>query len=365
MQRTLRLKRELFSIISWRMEARASVLAPEQGQRIRDRAGHLMRWARAHDSLPKIADRAAILCFHGVVGHPPDPEVECEHLSVRAFRQLLRVLARSFQVISLAELVACVQSRNSPPPRSVVITFDDGYANNVEVAAAELARFRMPWSAFLPVQLVETGNYQWIDDIRLLVHRGGRRELRLPDENGPLHLDLSTSRLRHAAVRTIHQRCRYVPDEVRGARLAAVYECFPVDRLQELRAQFHSFRPMNWHQARQLKAAGVDVGSHSLTHTALGPQPAEVVRREVFSARDLLARQLGSIHPHFSYPYGRCASISQQTQCVLAEAGYNCALTLEEDAVRCSEVDQFRLPRLIVSPLVGRIVFNLWQRFVR
>lgn len=359
------LKRELFSILSWRTEARASGLPAERAQQVRDRVGHLMRWARAHNSLPAIENRAAVLCFHGVIAHEPDPDVECEHLHLDGFRQLLDVLERSFRVISLAELIECIDTHESPPPRSVVITFDDGYANNCDVAAEELDRRCLPWSEFLPAQLIETGAYQWIDDIRLLIHRGGLPELTLPGDNGVLALDLRSSQGRHEAVRAIHQWCRYVPDDLRRERLAAVYTAYPQGRIEELRSRFPSFAPMTWDQARQLKAAGVDVGSHSLTHTALGPQSDEAIHREVFAARALLQERIGDHSVHFSYPYGREASMSEKTEAILRQAGYNCALTLEQDSVRCDEVNPLRLPRLIVSPLVGRMIFSLWQRFLR
>lgn len=365
MQQTLRLKRELFSIVSWRTEARAAAWPADRGQRLRDRVGHVMRWTRAHDSLPEIANRAAILCFHGVIGHEPDPDVECEHLPVRRFRQLLQVLKRSFRVISLGQLVECIREGRSPPPKSIVITFDDGYANHVEVAAEELDDLDLPWSAFLPVQLVETGAYQWIDDVRLLVHRGGRREICLTGDSGPIRLDLGTTAARHEAVRRIHEFCRYVPDAVRHERLDGLYAAFPTELLQDLRSRFCSFAPMSWTQARQLKVAGVDVGSHSLTHTALGPQSAEAIRHEISAARELLQARIGEHSPHFSYPYGRLASLSPETEAALCDAGYNCALTLEQDVVRCDQAHLLRLPRLIVSPLVGRMVFSLWQRFLR
>lgn len=365
MAQSLQIRRELFSILSWRTEARAAALSPDRGQRVRDRVGHLMRWTRAHNSLPEIANRAAILCFHGLIAHDGDPDIECEHLPVVRFRQLLRVLARSFYVISLAELVQCIRERRSPPAKSVVITFDDGYANNAEVAAEELQRHRMPWSAFLPAQLIESGSYQWIDDVRLIVHGCGLPTAQLPGEPRPLTLDLGTAPLRHEAVRRIHEHCRYIPDELRSRRLAALYAAVPAERLEELRARFRSFAPMTWPQARQLQSAGVDVGSHSLTHTALGPQSPEAIRREVLGARELMQARIGDHSPHFSYPYGRFASISDETEATLAGAGYHCALTLEQDVVRCEEARLLQLPRLIVSPQIGRMAFGLWQRFLR
>jgi peptidoglycan/xylan/chitin deacetylase (PgdA/CDA1 family) len=359
------LRRSVFSALSWRVEARAAALPAHAGQRVRQRFGRVLTFLRAHDCLPDIAGRAAILCFHGVVDRHCDQDVEREMLEVRAFRKLLCVLRRSFNVISLAQLVTCIQEQQSPPPRSIVLTFDDGYANNHAVAAEELQRCRMPWSAFLPAMLIETGARQWIDDVRLLMHRGSRRRLALHWGKHELSLDLTTRRGRHEAVHGIHQLCRYVPENVRRERLRELYGFYSEDEMQSLREAFPSFAPMTWDQARELKSAGVDVGSHALTHIALAPQAPETIRCEVVTARQLLQERIGDHSPHFSYPYGREASISEHTEAELVRAGHTCGLTLEQDAIHCTSADLLRLPRIIVSPLVGKVLFGLWQRFIR
>lgn len=359
------LKRRLFSAISWRLEARAAALPATDGSLVRHRCGHLMRWAGAHDSLPDIHNRAAILCFHSVTGHRPDPDVECDALDVRDFRKLLRVLRRSFRVISLAQLVQSIREQIPPPAKSIVITFDDGYANNHTVAAEELSAMRMPWSEFLPAMLIETAARQWIDDVRVLIHRGSRRHLSFCWDGRKVEFDLGTRQRRHEAVRRFQQLCRYLPDDLRMAQLADLYSLYSKDELEGLRARYPSFSPMGWDQVRELTSAGVDVGSHSLTHTALAPQSPEVIRREILTARDLLQRRIGEHSPHFSYPYGKLAAISEESERLLAEVGYHCGLTLEQDVVNCAQANLLQLPRLIVSAQVGRMLFSLWQRFIR
>ena len=359
------LKRKLFSAISWRVEARAAALPAAEGARVRHRWGHLMRWGGAHRSLPDIHDRAAILCFHAVTAHRTDPAVESDLLDVRAFRKLLRVLRSSFHVIPLAELVEVIRRRRRPPPRSVAITFDDGYANNHTIAANELAKMRMPWSAFLPAMLIETCGRQWIDDVRVLIHRGRQRHLSFGWSGRHVEFDLTTTPQRHGAITRIHQLCRYVPDDERRSRLGDLFACYSTDEIELLRAAYPSFAPMSWDQARELKAAGVDVGSHSLNHIALAQQSPDVIRHEILAARDLLQQRIGDHSPHFSYPYGRESAISDETERVVAEVGYRCGLTLEQDVVHCPTTNVLRMPRLIVSAQVGRTLFGLWQRFIR
>lgn len=324
-----------------------------------------MELTRAHDSLPDIAYRAVILCLHGVIAHSRDPEVEAEAIEVHHFRRLLKLLRRSFNVISLAELVAAIRERRSPPPRSVVVTFDDGYVTHHSVVADEMAAMNMPWSAFVPAMLIEAGGRQWTDDLYLLIHRGSQRQIGFRWNNSAVRFDLRTPQQRQDAVFQIRESCRYLPEPVRASRLQELYDQYSLDELQTLRARYGDFSPMTWMQVKELMSAGVDVGSHGLSHIALAPQEPDLVLGEILGARELLMQRVGPHSPHFSYPYGREASMSLLTEQVLVEMGYHCALTLEQNAVYCQSQHLMRLPRLIVGPSVGRTLFTLWQRFIR
>jgi hypothetical protein len=223
----------------------------------------------------------------------------------------------------------------------------------------------MPWSTFLPAMLVETGGRQWIDDLYLLIYRSSRRHIDICWEGNHRSFDLDTPCRRREAVFAIRETCRYVPETVRQERMSQVFSLYSQDELESLRARFPDFAPLDWQQARALQAAGVDVGSHGLSHIALGPQPPEVIHHELAVARALLQQNLGDHSPHFSYPYGRQASFSDETERKLVEMGYHCAVTLEQNAIDCRSQNLMQLPRLIVSPLVGRVLFGLWQRFIR
>jgi len=360
----MRLKHQFMTGLSWRLEARAAAMGPAGGARMRHYCGQAMRLTCAHDNLPPHRQQAAILCFHGV-GISPDPDAESNVLDVRDFRKILHVLRRSFRVIRLSELVRAVREKGTLPPNSIAITFDDGYANNHTIAAEELATLKMPWSEFLPAQLIETGGRQWTDDLRLLIHRGRHRHLSLTWDDEHLEWDLTTRAKRQDAVERIIQAWRYLPESLRQPRFDALLSHYSTDEIESLRDRFRSFAPMTWQQARQLQTAGVDVGSHSLSHIALSPQTPQQIRHELTTARTMLQERLGDHSPHFSYPYGRPDSISPLTESVLSEMGYDCALTLEQNLVHCQGTTLLAMPRLIVPTQIGRLFFTLWQRFAQ
>ncbi len=320
--------------------------------------------AEAHRSLPDLTGRAAILCFHAIIDHPRDPWVEPDALHLNDFRAMLKVLRRSFNVISLDEMVSTLRANENLPARTVVLTFDDGYANNAELAAPVLDEMGIPWSAFLPPAFIEDRQRQWTDDLRMLVHRGSAKSLHLQWQGGLHDFDLNTPEQRTHVFETVQDWWRYADEDKRRPGIKQVYAHYSRDELNSLRERYATFAPMTWDQARELKASGVGIGNHSLHHLPLGEQPEEVVRHEITAGRDLLTRRIGEHLNHFSYPYGRQTSVNTLTDRVLSELGYQSGLTLEQNVVT-SESDLLRLPRLIVAPQLGRNLFTLWQRFIR
>ncbi|MGN6608723.1 MAG: polysaccharide deacetylase family protein [Jatrophihabitans sp.] len=97
----------------------------------------------------------AVLMYHSVAPGRADrytvpPRRLRRHLTV------LRVLGR--RVIDLEQAVAALQSGRPVPRRSVALTFDDGYVDNLDHAAPVLARKRAPATLFAVAGLIGRDN---------------------------------------------------------------------------------------------------------------------------------------------------------------------------------------------------------------
>jgi peptidoglycan/xylan/chitin deacetylase (PgdA/CDA1 family) len=91
---------------------------------------------------------SAILMYHAV----GDRHEQASRYVVperRFKRQMAWLRLRRYNVILLEELVACLREHRLPPAKSVVVTFDDGYLDNAELALPVLRRFGFPATVFL------------------------------------------------------------------------------------------------------------------------------------------------------------------------------------------------------------------------
>src|ERR1700694_5704816 len=99
-----------------------------------------------------------VFCYHGIIERKGD-RLERNLQLLSDFRAHVRFLSR-FRVLSLTELVAELSAKTPENKPAAVITFDDGYANNL-LAAEILAAYRLPWSIFISTGAVGRENSIW------------------------------------------------------------------------------------------------------------------------------------------------------------------------------------------------------------
>lgn len=104
--------------------------------------------------------RAVIVTFHRVRDDLPGNELTC---TSREFRALCEFFARHFRVVSLAELLRRLDA-GEDISRCLAITFDDGYTDNLEIAAPELERLGLPACFFIATGFIGTRKVPWWDE---------------------------------------------------------------------------------------------------------------------------------------------------------------------------------------------------------
>jgi peptidoglycan/xylan/chitin deacetylase (PgdA/CDA1 family) len=107
-----------------------------------------VRKAADRETWRRLRRGTVILMYHAIGrnGEPPSRYIVPE----RRFRSQMAWLKRAgYTVIGLDDLVQCMREHRLPPAKSVVLTFDDGYRDNLELALPVLKRFGYPWTLFL------------------------------------------------------------------------------------------------------------------------------------------------------------------------------------------------------------------------
>jgi peptidoglycan/xylan/chitin deacetylase (PgdA/CDA1 family) len=330
------------------------------------------RWAKQ-----QLKPRGLILMYHRIADERFDPWKLC--VSPVNFGQQLEILRSSgLRVMHLHELAASLAS-GRVPRRSVVLTFDDGYLDNLENGRPLLERYGIPATVFVASgYLASEGEFWWDAMDRVLLTPG-----RLPDtfeveiegEQKSWELDGDATWSADDAERQRDWR-PYTPPRTPRQRLYSelrelVLHASPAERgrvIAELLAWAEipaTARPtrriLDEEGLRRLTADDlIDIGGHSITHPELANLSVSEQDYELRTSKDRLEHVLGRDITALAYPHGSC---SADTRRLAAEAGYGFACGTQRQPVQRG-ADLFQLPRVSVPDVSGAEFKSLIASFL-
>ena len=266
-----------------------------------------------------------ILFFHGVDTGITDPRVQMLHMPRDRFVRLMTSLRRHHSVIGVDELADCLESGSPPPRNAVVLTFDDGYLNNLTVAAPIMQSLGLPWSVYVSTRHIDESLRFPSYIARAALYYTEKTEASLPGFSEKL--SLRTEADRDAAYGGVSFLLKTSPLVGVEKLCVELQSLMPEDRWQELNHRFSSDQVMNWDQVRQLSQAGARIGAHCHDHAILHQAQGEgEVRRQVTLSQSLIARHVGECR-HFVFPNGKPNDICPAALDAVRQAGFRTGMT--------------------------------------
>jgi peptidoglycan/xylan/chitin deacetylase (PgdA/CDA1 family) len=295
----------------------------------------------------------AILMYHSVQS---DPIQYIDSLggiihSESTFCQQMHMLARDYHPISLDELTNKIRVGEPLSRRSVVVTFDDGYSDNYEVALPILNKFGIPAAFYATVDCIENQMLPWPSRLRWTFRKTTLAAW--TDFRGKAWNLADASTREKAYLAACDDCCRFsgkMQDEF-------VHRCE-----RELAAAVPSSLGSLMMSADQLKGLlrhGHIVGSHTMTHPNMAQIEREDAQTELSQSKRRLESQLNVSIKHFSYP---CPALSphwsEQTVEQCRALGYNSAVTTNSGVTRLGD-DPLRLKRIRPTKTAAGLRWNL------
>lgn len=295
----------------------------------------------------------SILAYHRVVAEP-DALVPGQ-VCARDFDWHLAVLHRWFTVLPLAEAVAKLRG-GKLPPRSACVTFDDGYADNVNIALPILRRRGVPATFFVATGFIDGGR-MWNDSVIETI-RGAQGDVLDARCVGLESMSISTIGARQRAIERVLSALKYLPLEERQRRVEEL--------AREVACPLPSDLMMTAEQVRHLRASGMDIGAHTVTHPILARLEPERAEGEIRESKRRLEAITGSPVSLFAYPNGRPGrDYCREHVGMVEKAGFEAAVSTAPGVAHAAS-DRFQLPRFTPwdrSP--GRFVLRLMHNTFR
>lgn len=276
--------------------------------------------------------RLSILIYHRVL--PRRDPLFCEEPDAARFEEEMRWVRHWFHVLPLHQAVTHLYE-GSLPARALAITFDDGYADNEEVAAPILQRLGLSATFFISTGYWD-GSCMWNDRLIEAIRTSTRQELDLRAA-GLRCYPIGSLEARRETIVTVRREIRHLSPVRREELTQAIVTASGSNEPRGLM--------MSPQQVRKLRDRGMDIGAHTMTHPILTRLDAGTARREIAGSKHQLEDLLNGPVDLFAYPNG----VPQQDYTaehvrIVRDSGFKAAVSTAWGAASVRS-DRFQLPR--------------------
>jgi peptidoglycan/xylan/chitin deacetylase (PgdA/CDA1 family) len=291
-----------------------------------------------------ISRELPILAYHRVLdmgledSFPFDPELVSA--SVADFKWQMEFIRDRYDPISFHTVLDWIAGNAELPQRPIIVTFDDGYDDNFYHAFPILRSLGIPATIFVSTGYVGTSEPFWFDFVAHVIWRA-------PDGlfySGDLGLDVPLCgdiESRRVGAAKVVRALKAVSNQRRLRYLDEL-----ADRYGGTDSPARALsRPLNWAQVREMSEAGIEFGSHSVTHPILSRLEEEDLVRELGDSRAVLESMLGKDIEVIAYPVGGHNEFDEKVVRFAERAGYKLGVSYLPGVNCLDRLDNFQLRR--------------------
>jgi peptidoglycan/xylan/chitin deacetylase (PgdA/CDA1 family) len=275
-----------------------------------------------HSLFTLIKGKGAILNYHRVLpSNKIDNSLVNISVSTDNFINQLNYLTKNFNIISLDELLLHLKSKSNE--FKIVITFDDGYRDNLNYAYPILEKFNAPATIYIITKFINNKFIPWW--IKLDYFIKNQKKI---DTNKKKLFNLYKNKLLLSDQLTIDKNVLSILGKNNKLKYNNIF-------LDQKEIQYLSKQKL------------ITIGSHSHSHYNFSKLTEEQTLSEFKTSKSILENMINKKILHFSYPYGGYQNINFKFNKLLKNLGYLSAVTTVRKKLYMS--DQFELPRVFIN----------------
>jgi peptidoglycan/xylan/chitin deacetylase (PgdA/CDA1 family) len=259
------------------------------------------------------------------------------------FDKQMKYLKENFNVISSQVLIERLKNKKNLPPRSIVITFDDGWRDNYLFAFPVLEKYNLPAIVFLSTDYIGTCKMLWFQVVNFILDAQVLTSQKMTDI-----LD-RFPQISPEEKRSIVQSLALV--DVFVEKLKRIKPDLQEKILEEMISESHIQMNerdrqrwiLDWEEIKKMGKNQISFGSHGRSHRILTYLDLTEIKKELIDSKKIIEENTGRDANFFAYPNG---DYTPQIKELVKEVGYLAACTVKKDEKKQDEIDLFALPRI-------------------
>jgi peptidoglycan/xylan/chitin deacetylase (PgdA/CDA1 family) len=260
------------------------------------------------------------------------------------FDDQMMYLASNYNVISEEHLLDWIQNKAALPDFPALITFDDGYRDNLTRALPILKKYNLPATIFLTSGFIETNKGFYWDISAYCFANTKKQNATLPILGEKAWDDEPASK---SVLGEWVEALKRVSESEKQSAMQALPSILEVEIPENI---FENVM-LSWEEARNMQAHGITFGAHTVSHPILTRVPLEQAEQEVTESKKQIEEKLGTTVNTFAYPNGQERDISPEVIHAVKRAGFQAAFSLIAGPSPFDEVQRepFSIRRIFIG----------------
>lgn len=237
---------------------------------------------------------------------------------VTQFEKQMQYLSEHYQCLDLSTAITGLK-QGTLPPNAVIITFDDGYKDNLTRALPCLKKYGIPATIFIATGFIDHENILWWYEIYFIVQR--TKYISLTYQQHHYHWSTQTQAERERAVIELNAMLKM---------MNSLEQCEAMNQLRLATKDHFDYTPefLNWEEIQALDNEPlITLAAHTRHHLCLRALNSATLVAELIEGKQRLEEKLGHAIAHFAYPFGGESDADNREFLAAQQAGFTCALT--------------------------------------
>jgi len=275
----------------------------------------------------KLKSKLTIVMYHSVVKELP-PLYDWCYVDAESFRQQVRFLKKNFEVINLSQVAERLISEKTEKPLAV-ITFDDGYQNNFDVAFPILKEEGVGATIFLTTDLINTDDTLWVCRLHHALSNTKKTEI---EWDGNL-FNISDNSKKTEFISLIKRKLKKMSISQSLPQLETILNQAGFDRTFSIERD-SLYRLLDDKSIHEMNQSGlIEFGAHTMSHEILSCLPFEEQEKEIEGSIHAVSKLTGKNCNLFAYPNGSQEDYNDNTLELLKKYGIKVSVTTVEKII--------------------------------
>ncbi len=296
-----------------------------------------------------------VLAYHRIMdvddNYPFD--IELISASCKQFDEQMAFVSRNFVPVSIEQVVNCYINNLKLPKKSILITFDDGFADNYKNAFPILKKYNVPATIFLSTDFISSDNTLWFDRLSYFIMNYDEGLMKVAvREKFKVNC---TAKSRRQILEEVMEYVKIIPNSDREKLLKELYEEFDFSYSEN---HMHYSETLNWQQIKEMDESCVSFGSHTLSHPILSQLDAAELTHELTESKKVIEKNINHSIDTIAYPVGTRSAFNEEVISESRLAGYKLGFSYLSGANKWPLKNEFTINRYHIERYISTSLFK-------